>query len=157
MRRDNIKDGAPPPQKKQDSVYHKCTLYTTYARCLQNVQVHSVYKLCTVSTNCAQCLHVCTVSADYTQVNVYVHRVYKFQHRVYMYACIRIYAYMYTQTPYLEMVLVFTYVYAPIRVYACAHIRKYLHPAFPLDTADVTFAAGIVGAGGNGGRSALGF
>ena len=42
--------------------------------------VHSVHKLCTAST-------------DDTQVNVYVHVVYKLEHTVYMPACKRVHGY----------------------------------------------------------------
>ena len=39
--------------------------------------VHRVYRLYPGERECAQCLHVCTVSTDWTRVNVYVHSVYK--------------------------------------------------------------------------------
>ena len=49
------------------SVYNMCTVYTTYAQCVQAILEQKWV--------CAQCLHVCTVSTDYTRVNVYVHSV----------------------------------------------------------------------------------
>ena len=49
--------------------------------------VHSIYNMCTYVAH-----HLCTVSTDYTRVNVYVHSAYKLctviqtMHTVYIYA-----------------------------------------------------------------------
>ena len=57
------------------NVYRLCSGKRVCAQCLQTM--HSVYRLCTLSTDYAPRPRVCTVSADYTRVYLYVHSVYK--------------------------------------------------------------------------------
>ena len=91
-----------------------------------------------VSTTCRQCLQLadrvylwCTVSTDYTRVNVYVHSVYKLctvstyihgVYRPYIPARIRVYVRIREKVAYTSRIRIHVYVYA--YTYARKHMRE---------------------------------
>ena len=81
--------------------------------------------MCTASTNYAQCLHVCTVSADHTRVNVYVHSVYKLCTVFTDYTMALVYA-RYAHVHKLLMQTWCLYAYIRTRAYTRIHAYTYI-------------------------------